>query len=112
MPESHRVQRGRASKRQHGLLAVTVCLYGKVKSRVIQHTRKRGQVRREGFGQYGVVVTWWQTGGCRIGGLESQKPPDSQVVFLFTKPCRMTGVYDKGACGVYRTGCLVRFPRG
>ena len=53
MPESHRVQRGRASKRQHGLLAVTVCLYGKVKSRVIQHTRKRGQVRWEGFGQYG-----------------------------------------------------------
>jgi hypothetical protein len=65
MPESHRVQRGRASKRQHGLLAVTVCLYGKVKSRVIQHTRKRGQVRREGFGQYGVVVTWRQTGDCR-----------------------------------------------
>ena len=35
MPESHRVQRWRASKRQYGLQAVTVWLYGKVKSRVI-----------------------------------------------------------------------------
>jgi hypothetical protein len=35
MPESNRVQRWRASKRQHGLQAVTVWLYGKVKSRVI-----------------------------------------------------------------------------
>jgi hypothetical protein len=35
MPESNRVQRWRAWKRQHGLQAVTVWLYGKVKSRVI-----------------------------------------------------------------------------
>ena len=35
MPESNRVQRWRASKRQHGPAAVTVWLYGKVKSRVI-----------------------------------------------------------------------------
>src|SRR5262244_3196573 len=35
----------------------------------------------------------------------------SQVVFLFAKPCRMTGVYDNGAYGVCRTGCLVRLPR-
>jgi hypothetical protein len=67
MPASHRVQRGRASTRQHGLQAVTVWLYGKVKSRVIAHTRKRGQVRREVLGQDGVVVTCRQTGGCRTG---------------------------------------------
>src|SRR5215813_7976259 len=35
----------------------------------------------------------------------------SQVVFLFAKLRRMTGVYDNGAYRVFRTGCLVRLPR-
>ena len=44
-------------------------------------------------------------------GLEVTETTPSQVVFPFAKPCRMTGVYDNGAYGVFRTGCLVRLPR-
>src|SRR5262245_32650290 len=31
-----------------------------------------------------------------VGGLESQKLPDPQVVLPCANPCRMTGVYDSG----------------
>src|SRR5262249_40864725 len=55
-----------------------------------------------GLSKYQVIGGWGP-------GVTETTP--SQVVLLFAKPCRMTGVYDTGVYGVFRTECLVWLPR-
>ena len=59
--ESHRVQRWRASKRQHGLSRDRLAVWKGQEQGDLTHA-KRGQVRREALRPYGVVVTCRQTG--------------------------------------------------